>query len=295
MQKLITYTVYRHFDKLQLSFDSRLYGLFLGQLTKKYGKGKPIKTGNKFIYQYRAGDTMMELIKWRVDSFYGAIIVHDPDDGAQQFFAGLADYYSLSQVELAFDFYPKDPNDLYLLKCALAHKVVLRHGRKDASGRYKSKDTKGSHWHCSTAYLGNKGNVRRAPKGVKIYTKKENPFVRLEVNLNKPVIKMKKIALPIDINNVKLSDFVFTRNNLDSERLVALLVKRTIADPLRWAHARSYVNCISCGSSVRVVSEQISAFREMLPGFANRIGEFFHEAENLLDGRIVINIYHDIP
>jgi hypothetical protein len=295
MDKVIAYTVTRHLDKVQLAFDYRLYAFFLDKLNKKYGQAKPIKIGKKFIYQYRAGGSLIELISWGRDSFKSAIIVHDPDDDAQRFFTGLADYFSLSQVEIAWDFHPQDPKDLYLLKCALAHKVVLRHGRKNAFKWYKSKDKKASARHASTAYLGNKGNVRHAPKGVRIYTKPENQFVRLELNLNRPAIRRKKLALPININDVNLYDFIFVLNSLDSgllaARLVKAIAKKIGPDPLTWVHIKSFVSCISCDQTV---SQQISTLREMLPEFGNRVSEFFQEAENILDGRIAIS-HHDIP
>ena len=155
MEIVIQYTVTKHLDKVQLSFDCYRFNIFLEQLNKKYGPGKPIRKGNKLLYHYHTEGSLVELISWSRDSFKCAINVHAPDDNTQCFFSEFADRYSLSQVEVAWDFYPQDPSDLYLLKCALAHKVVLRHGRKNAFRWYKSK-AKGSHWHTWTAYLGNR-------------------------------------------------------------------------------------------------------------------------------------------
>ena len=292
MDKIIAYTVNSHLDKIRFTFRMSQFNYFKNLFTNTYGK--PRYTRGKHgepVYQYRYDNNkLLELVDWSRHYGSGAIVIHDPDAVIQEFFKQFA-FLVLNQIELALDFTPDNPSDLYTLKQTLSHIVVLRHMRAGAFNPYKNKIIKQSHIHSTTAYTGRKGDTRKSNIGLKIYTKPDREFVRLEINLNRQAIKRKRLTLPIDINTINLYDFITTRNNLDVEKLVSVIVKGVKnADEYLLPQITSWISCTIRNGPV---IQQIEDFKQ-IDGIGYRVDEFFSKTANILNGSIEI-LYQNLP
>lgn len=291
MYKTITYTVNKCIDRIQWSLPMSQLPFIRDSLNNKFFKGEPHHIRNNgFIYPYHTTEgKVVQLINWSRMSAYGALIAHEPDLATQQFLARIG-FLNLSQIELAWDFYPHNPVDLYPLKRTLAHHTILRNMRPGAFNLYndlknrKSKITQ-SHIHSCTAYTGRKGNIRKSNVGLKIYTKPDRPFVRLELNLNRQAIKRKRFTLPIDINDINLYDYITTRHNLNVIKLADVIIKGIKnADEYLLPQITSWLSCVIKDGPV---IQQIDDFKQ-IDGIGYRVNEFFSETVNILDGVITV-------
>jgi hypothetical protein len=149
-------------------------------------------------------------------NYFLALEVHDPDYNLQLDFLNTFNMfrYKLSQVEIAFDFYPEDINHLDNLQTILDDGAVLKYSRPNNYNRYKS-----------TSYRGKHGNVRFGSKGIRLYHKPERSFVRMEIVLNRQYIR-KRIHLPINLDQIHLADYIVYRNDLCLDKLASYFMKK---------------------------------------------------------------------
>jgi hypothetical protein len=126
-------------------------------------------------------------------------------------FSNLRIFPKVSQVEMAFDFYTGDPGYLQII---LDRHLFLRYQRRP-SFRWKT-----------TFYA---GDCRKSSKGSRTYVKKinEKNIARLELVLNRRVIKQLKIELPLrNINKIDYGKF-FTFKVLIIDRIIRSLIRES--------------------------------------------------------------------
>jgi hypothetical protein len=279
-------------DRIQLSLRPHHNDSVLSDLNSMFRftgtKRKPGRLIWKFVYRGRR----IEFVKWFWKKgkpvYYSSLISYQPDDEMQYIFLELLNTYrmTLSQLEIAFDFYPKLLHDLYPLRRIITYGIILRHSRADFYSRY-----------LDTEYMGKHGNKRKGSKGSTFYNKQHEgrKFVRIELLFNRGFIKRNGISLPVNVDDFNLFDFMDYRHPLDKKRLEELLYKRQIkacpvekaadvriARELERETIRSHVDWVfmygpSNLDGNPVVADQISNFKLYFENdnLANRVSEFF--------------------
>jgi hypothetical protein len=270
-----------HLDRLQFSLDSRYAGTVMGQFKSLFEYVRPIRVGGKFIHRFRYNRSMVDLAQWRRDSFYGAVILRDPDVELQDQISQIMQVcpMRLSQVEVAFDFFPDDKHDIHDLRSVLTDGLVLRYSRVGCYSGFKGTD-----------YIGKDGNVRKGTKGVRVYRKNEGGryFLRMEMQFNRAFIKDNGISLPVDAGRFNLFDYVDYRGPLDEDRLVKLLCRKWQNPIKRAADVEMLRSLASCGIyswmmtqvtdyGQAPVCDQMSRFKQHLrnDNLSHRASEFF--------------------
>jgi hypothetical protein len=245
------------------------------------------------LYNYTYNGKLIQLAKWgeewNQDAYHYSLITYQPDEEMQYILLDLLNTYrmTLSQVEVALDFYPEDPRDLYDLRMILTDGIVLRYSRPGCYLRYVGNGY--------TEYIGKGGNVRKGTKGIRMYRKQHDgrQSVRMELVLLRPFIKRHSISLPVNAYDFQLFDFVDYRESLDIDRLLKLLCKRQAkANPIKRTADVEMVRSLErqglldwiesqiTGYGNRPVCDQIGRFKEHLKNdnLANRVNEFFRKS-----------------
>lgn len=274
-------------DRLQLSLqDNRHSRPVVNELNSMFKYVRPIRDGRKIIQEFRYDRSLIEFIWWGRHGFNDyAVIVHDPDIELQNLILQLTQMYpmSLSQVEVAFDFTPDNPCDLYDLRRILTDGIVLKYSRAGCYLNYSGLDFRG------TEYIGKKGVVRKGSKGLRVYNKHVDGkhLLRMELQFNPPFIRKNGITLPVHADRFDLFDFVVYRQPLDEDKLLDVLRKKW-QNPIKRARDVEILRGLGlCGIyswmlSVLIcpsisVSDQIGRFKQSLKreNLAHRINEFF--------------------
>ena len=153
---------------------------------------------------------------------------------------------SLFLCEFALDFYPEHGCDLYDLSDVLFSSVFPRRSRTSACGYADGDDNR------ATQYQGNKGYVRcrwvdekyvSCGKGLRCYMK-NNRFVRIELQCNKPFLKRKRLGvcdLPLYPETVNVLDYVEFRRKLDDpslSHLINVMCKKRRPNYAHWSKSR---------------------------------------------------------
>jgi hypothetical protein len=279
---IIRLSHFRHIDRLQFSVDNRCAGTVMSQFKSLFEYVKPIRVGKKFIHRFRHNNSLIEFVQWGRDSFFSTVIVHDPDVDIQNKISQIMKVCSvrLSQVELAFDFYPNDEHDLYDLRRVLTSGLILKHSRAGCYSKIQETD-----------YIGKGGNVRKGSKGIRIYKKQRDAryFLRMELQLNRTFIKDNSISLPVIADGFQLFDFVDYREPLDEDRLLKMLCKKW-RNPIERARDVEMLRGLSlCGIYSWILTQitdydqnpvcaQIGRFKHHLKNLSNRVSEFFPES-----------------
>jgi hypothetical protein len=282
---IIRFSYSTQIDRLQFSLDNRYAGTVMSLFNSLFEYIKPIKDDKRFIHRFRHNHSLIEFVKWGRDSFYSAVIVHDPDIDIQNEISQimLVCRMTLSQVEVAFDFFPDDKYCLRDLRRSLTEGLVLKYSRAGCYVNYSGLEYRG------TEYIGNNGYVWKGAKGLRIYDKQQGGrhFLRVELQFNRPFIKRRHISLPVDADGFSLFDFVDYREPLDEDRLLRVLCKKW-ANPIKRAadvdmlrsllfrQIHSWISSlILCPSDS--VSDEISNFKQSLrhDNLVHRINEFF--------------------
>ena len=283
---IIRLSHFRHIHRLQYSLGNRYASTVLGQFKSLFEYIKPTKVDKKFIRKFRHGHSRIKFARWGRRGFNDyAVIVYDPDVEIQNLISQIMQVcpMSLSQVEVAFDFYPENEYDLRELRRVLTDGLIFKHSRARCYFNFSKLEFRG------TEYIGKKGVVRKGSKGLRIYNKQQDGrhFLRMELQFNRPFIKSNGISLPVNADRFNLFDFVDYRKALDEDRLLKVLCKKWARPVKRAADVEmlrslalcgiySWVlNVIVCPSDI--VCEQMSLFKVNLKheNLIHRINEFF--------------------
>jgi hypothetical protein len=208
----------RHLDKIQLNFNSRHFMLLFNHVKALSNSYKAIKVNHKLIHDFKYNNSQVQIVQWSNTGFRSTIIIQDPDLDIQ---IQLLDVFSicevkLSQVEIALDIFPKHQGDIDNLEEILLNGLVLRHSRGKSHNKY-----------LTTNYFGKDGNVRSGSKGLRIYQKNigKTCFIRVEIQFNRGFIR-RKLRLPINADDINLTDFLTYRQNLEVKRLAKTLSRK---------------------------------------------------------------------
>ena len=203
--------------------DERFFHAFL--ISNGYKRTKHVKLDEKEIYEFvdiyfRSSDNNSVEIKYRPKSYYLPLLlikIHDPDIGIINLFHSVLQEnhipFKLNDLELRFDFYA---DNTIKMREFLKQHLFLRYQRSPSSSKK------------STYYL---NENRIDSKGMKIYSRPEWNFAKMELRLRKPMLKKLNITFPLQtIDDLDLSRF-FSFMNLDAEKLY---------QHLRWCNRAQY-------------------------------------------------------
>jgi len=157
-------------------------------------------------------------------------------------------FTNIQQVEFAYNVYPLCESDLPNLRWWLEMYTVLKYSRKDSFSKFGE----------TTIYQGKDGNVRNGSCGLTQYPnwRDDRIFTRLEVQLNRPALKRKKIdleSLPLTPSFIDPFDYIGFRQNLDREnleKLVASIIRRKFRNGLQGSPMRKNFTIHSIRRSV---------------------------------------------
>src|SRR5271157_6060912 len=76
-------------DRLQFSYRTRDEQTIMGQFKTLFNYTRTIMKGTRVIHEFRYHDSLIHLTRWRSDSFYGGVIVHDPNTEHQLMLLGI--------------------------------------------------------------------------------------------------------------------------------------------------------------------------------------------------------------
>lgn len=193
--EITTFSHSKTIDRLRFSFLTPDIGVVLNHFHSSCRYITTIKKDGKLIHEYIHDNALIQVVQWRKTSYYGSVFVHDPDLEVQRKIMQLMDVipFNLTLVEVAFDFHPDDPFELYPLRKVLTGGIVLRHSRAGCYVNYSGLDYRG------TEYFGKGGVVGSGSKGLRIYIKQQDGrrFLRMELQFNWPFIKKNGITLPV--------------------------------------------------------------------------------------------------
>jgi len=284
---IIRFSHSRLIDRLQFTLDNRYAGAFMGQLKSLFEYIGHTWDGRKFIRKFSNKQSLIEFVRWGRRGFNDyALIVHDPDIELQEILSRVMGTcpMRLSQMEVAFDFIPDYPCDLYDLRRIMTDGIVLKYSRPGCYVNYSGLEFRG------TEYIGKGGVVRRGSKGLRVYNKQKDGrlFLRMELQFNRPLIKKYGITLPVHADSFNLFDYVDYRGPLDEDRLLKVLRKKWRSPIERASDVEMLRSLEFCGiyswiltqitfSGLGPVCDQMSRFKQNLErdNLAHRVSEFF--------------------
>ena len=219
-------------DRLKLSISDYLVNRLRPQFKRMYGKCKTSKKNDNFIYKYVSPDgTGVHLVQYP-NSIWANLDLYDVSLETQirviELLSSLIPSYSVAEdvsvteFELAIDFFPRFKKDVPLLCDNLASCVTLKYARPGSYEKFKT-----------THYFGKDGHSHDGSKGIRIYPKESEVgiFVRLENEPHKPYLRDRIgfFDLPVSPGRFDVSNFVVLRDQIDSksrERLRGRIEKK---------------------------------------------------------------------
>ena len=121
-------------------------------------------------------------------------------------------YVTLSQLEIALDLHPVNVTDLGCVERVSLDGMTLRYGRHGSFGVFYDPKTS-----TKTTYFANDGDIRKGKNGVRVY-KRDNAYVRIELQLNRPFLKEQNLTLsdlPLAPHSFDVFEFIRYRKKLD--------------------------------------------------------------------------------
>lgn len=271
------YRVRKSIDRIQISIRNRV-GVFeyiYYEFKKQFGfkRVKKVKAkkreGLKTIYEFMYQKSKIEIIthppyldekgevykypEWFSVSIYDAYI--PVQRIVRDIFRRKRDIYvSLSQVEFAVDFFPKNKMNMTESLNILSYGLVLKHSRANSYNQCKT-----------TGYQGREGYVREGSKGLRYYYKEELGCIRIELQANKGFLNNMGIcSLPVTPEDINISDHVQCRDGFDEStfnKLADLIIKLklkayTITDSARSMRHLRMIESVVRESTLDAIREE---------------------------------------
>ncbi len=236
-----------HLDSIKLSRTLYRHNIFellesLGFKRIKYRR--PRDSEYKHARKYGRGTEKIRVLYGKVETIgqtryhFSKIKLKNP---SPELITLLSDLYSanplkLSSIEIAFDFYCEDLKFMHLLKAVVESTVYLKNKPKSQNTFYYDSLMKTcesldeSIWDVDyRSYTLYSSDTRKSTKALKVYRKdlQAETFIRLELTLNRYVLKTKKILVLSDLSMVRLLDLseYFCFKMLDFNKLERCMIE----------------------------------------------------------------------
>lgn len=185
-----------------------------------------------YLWNYSIGSSTVTLKRYNKDRRWLSVIMQDPTPENQgiirDMLMSLREYVSLTEVEVAYDFYPAETTTVLELFWAFIDRLQLKYSRECNFSFVTSKPDEPPS-NTFTYYLGKEGNIHEGSKGVRVYLRpigsKKPEYVRVEPQFNHEWLHKRKIKLqnlPIDPSIVTFSDYLQLREGMSKEWLTKL-------------------------------------------------------------------------
>ena len=256
-----------------------------------------VPSDGKTIWKYLSRRSYIQLIRYD-NSCWCSVCVHDVSSLAwRKLLKALfrvvskddrSRSLSLNQCELAVDYYPSEGESIVDLGKKLISMLSITHSRIGMLNDY-----------IDTVYFGKDGNVRAGSKGIRCYPKPETGAYRIELQLNRKVLRSFKLSpyrYPLD----EFSPFSYInfRRPINTDGLIRLhntvLRKKGLshrsefANAVRLALTRNDFDCRYCEKKNcthflygPLVQCQIDAFKRIVKrtGLKYGVDYFFPKSE----------------